>query len=56
MKRYRRRGDCDARVLPSLLKASVGPAVWLIVAFLEEDYYISAKLGPVTTSSNETSE
>ena len=56
VKRYRRRGDCVARVLPSLLKASVGPAVWLIVAFLEEDYYICAKLGPVTTSSKETSE
>lgn len=46
VKRYRRRGDCIARVLPSLLKACVGPAVWLIAAFLEEDYYLCAKLGP----------
>ena len=53
VKRYRRRGDCVARVWPSLLKACVGPAVWLIVAFLEEDYYICAKLGPFTPR-NET--
>ena len=48
IKRYRRRGDCVARVLPSLLKACVGPAVWLIVAFHEEDYFLCAKLGPFT--------
>ena len=53
VKRYRRRGDCVARVLPNLLKACVGPAVWLIAAFLEEDYYICAKLGPFTPR-NET--
>ena len=52
VKRYRRRGDCVARVLPSLLKACVGPAVWLIAAFLEEDYYLCAKLGPVLRSQN----
>ena len=52
VKRYRRRGDCIARVLPSLLKACVGPAVWLIAAFLEEDYYLCAKLGPVPRSQN----
>jgi len=52
VKRYRRRGDCIARVLPSLLKACVGPAVWLIAAFLEEDYYICAKLGPAPRSQN----
>lgn len=52
VKRYRRRGDCIARVLPSLLKACVGPAVWLIVAFLEEDYYLCAKLGPVPRNQN----
>lgn len=55
VKRYRRRGDCIARVLPSLLKACVGPAVWLIAAFLEEDYYLCAKLGPFHQSGNETS-
>lgn len=55
VKRYRRRGDCVARVLPSLLKACVGPAVWLIAAFLEEDYYLCAKLGPFHQKSNETS-
>ena len=54
VKRYRRRGDCVARVLPSLLKACVSPAVWLIAAFLEEDYYICAKLGPFITPRNET--
>ena len=48
VKRYRRRGDCVARVLPSLLKACISPAVWLVAAFLEEDYYICAKLGPFT--------
>jgi len=53
VKRYRRRGDCVARVLPSLLKACVGPAVWLIVAFLEQDFYICAKIGPFTPR-NET--
>lgn len=51
VKRYRRRGDCIARVLPSMLKACVGPAVWLIAAFIEEDYYLCAKLGPVPRSS-----
>lgn len=57
VKRYRRRGDCVARVLPSLLKACVGPAVWLIVAFLEEDFYVCANLGPLATSrKNETYE
>ena len=48
VKRYRRRGDCVARVLPSLLKACISPAVWLVAAVLEEDYYICAKLGPFT--------
>ena len=52
VKRYRRRGDCVARLLPSLLKACVGPAVWLTVAFLEEDYFVCAKLGPLTTPGN----
>ncbi|XP_068696600.1 uncharacterized protein [Montipora foliosa] len=47
IKRYRRRGDCFTRVLLSLLKACVAPAVWLIVAFLDEDYYVCAKLGPL---------
>ena len=59
VKRYRRRGDCVARVLPSLLKACVTPAIWLIAAFLEEDYYICAKLGPFTPrkeTNNETSQ
>lgn len=46
VKRYRRRGDFTAGVLPSILKACVGPAVWLIVAFLEEDYYLCATIGP----------
>ena len=46
VKRYRRRGELKARVLPSILKACVGPAVWLIVAFLEEDYYLCATIGP----------
>lgn len=54
VKRYKRHGDCAARVCPSLLKASVGPAVWLIVAFLEEDYYICAMLGPVARRGNDT--
>ena len=53
VKRYRRRGDCVARVLPNLLKACVSPAIWLTAAFLEEDYYICAKLGPFTPR-NET--
>ena len=53
VKRYRRRGDCVARLLPSLLKACVGPAVWLIVAFLEEDYFVCAKLGPRTGTSEQ---
>ena len=52
VKRYRRRGDCIGRVLPSLLKACVGPAVWLIAAFVEEDYYLCAKLGPVPRNQN----
>ena len=59
VKRYRRRGDCVARVLPTLLKACVGPAVWLIVAFLEGDYYTCAKLGPFiprNETNNETSQ
>ncbi|CAH3019431.1 unnamed protein product, partial [Porites evermanni] len=56
IKRYRRRGDRVARVLPSLLKACVGPAVWLIVAFLEEDYYLCAKLGSLPSRGNRTSE
>lgn len=56
VKRYRRRGDCIARVLPSLLKACVGPAVWLIAAFLEEDYYLCAKLGPVPQSKTGATE
>ena len=54
VKRYRRRGDCVARVLPTLLKACVGPAVWLIVALREENYYLCAKLGPVSSRNNET--
>lgn len=56
IKRYRRRGDRVARVLPSLLKACVGPAVWLIVAFQEEDYYLCAKLGSLHSRGNRTSE
>ena len=54
VKRYRRRGDCVARVLPSLLKACVSQAVWLIVAFLEEDYYICAKIGQLTPRNETT--
>ena len=56
VKRYRRRGDCIARVLPSLLKACVGPAVWLIVAFLEEDYYLCAMAGPSPRKEKELNE
>ncbi|KAL9970963.1 hypothetical protein ACROYT_G023433 [Oculina patagonica] len=56
IRRYHRRGDVIARLIPSLLKACVGPAVWLIVAFLEEDYYLCAKLGPFPSNGNETSE
>ncbi|XP_078374447.1 calcium homeostasis modulator protein 6-like [Oculina patagonica] len=56
IRRYHRRGDFIARLIPSLLKACVGPAVWLIVAFLEEDYYLCAKLGPLPSKGNETSE
>ena len=51
--RYRRHGECEARVCPILLRACVGPAVWLIVAFLEEDYYICAVLGPVRPRRSE---
>ena len=54
VKRYKRHGDCLARVVPSLLKACVGPAVWLIVTFLEEDYYLCAMLGPVPRRGNDT--
>ena len=54
VKRYKRRGDV-ARLITSLLKACVGPAVWLIAAFLEEDYYLCAKLGPFPSRGNETS-
>ena len=56
VERYKRHGDCMARVVPSLLKACVGPAVWMIVTFLEEDYYLCAKLGPSPRRGNETSE
>lgn len=54
VKRYKRHGDCVARLLPSLLKACVGPAVWLIVAFLDEDYFLCAMLGPVPRRGNDT--
>ena len=54
VKCYKRHGDCMARVVPSLLKACVGPAVWLIVKFLEEDYYLCAMLGPVPRRGNAT--
>ena len=39
-----------------MLKACVGPSVWLIAAFLEEDYYLCAKLGPFYQRDSETSE
>lgn len=51
IKRYERRGDCCTRTSLSLVKACVGPVVWLIVAFLEEDYYVCAKLGPASEKS-----
>ena len=54
VKRYKRHGDCMARVIPSLLKACVGPAVWLIVAFLDEASYLCAMLGPVPRRGNDT--
>ena len=46
--------DCCGRFFSSILKACVGPAVWLIVAFLEEDYFLCAKLGPVPGRGNAT--
>lgn len=54
VERYKRHGDGMARVVPSLLKACVGPAVWLFVTFLEEDYYLCAVLGPVPRRGNDT--
>lgn len=53
IKRYERRGDCFTRISLSLAKACVGPVVWLIVAFLEEDYYLCAKLGPYSETESE---
>lgn len=53
IKRYERRGDCFTRISLSLAKACVGPVVWLIVAFLEEDYYLCAKLGPASETESE---
>ena len=55
VKRYRRRGDCVARVLPSLFKACVGPAVWLVVSLQNGDYYVCATVGPFPAPSNLTS-
>ena len=52
VKRYQRRGKCLTMVMPTLLKAGVGPIMWLIAAFLNDDYYLCAKLGPSPAPNN----
>ena len=47
IRRYRRRGDVIARLIPSgIIKALVGPAAWLIATFASGQYYVCATVGP----------
>ncbi|XP_068696604.1 uncharacterized protein [Montipora foliosa] len=54
VKRYNRRGICLSQILPSLLKACVGPTVWLIVVFQKQVVYLCARLGPLPGPNNRT--
>lgn len=50
---YKRYGDCMVWVVFSLLKVCVGLVVWLIVIFLEEDYYFCVVFGFVLWGGND---
>lgn len=53
--RYRRHGDVFARLIPTgIVKALVGPAVWLIACFGNAGYYLCATVGPDITKRNLT--
>ena len=43
--RYRRCGEFGFWVLPDIVKAFVGPCVWLIASFADTDYYVCAEVG-----------
>ena len=44
--RYRRIGEFCYRVCPNVVKALIGPAVWLIASFADSTYYVCATVGP----------
>lgn len=52
--RYRRKGECCYRVRPNVVKALVGPAVWLIASFADSTYYVCAAMGPDIEKRNLT--
>ena len=43
--RYRRCCEFGFWVLPNIVKAFVGPCVWLIASFADTDYYVCAEVG-----------
>ena len=46
VERYRRCGEFGFWVLPDVVKAFVGPAVWLVAALADGTYYVCAAVGP----------
>ena len=52
--RYRRKGKFCYRVCPNVVKALVGPALWLIASFADSTYYVCATMGPYKEKRNLT--
>ena len=54
VERYRRMGEFCYRVCPNVVKAFLGPAVWLIASFADSTYYVCASVGPDIEKRNLT--
>ena len=54
IRRYQRRGECFARLIPDTFKALVGPGVWLLATFADTEYYVCATVGPDAVKRNLT--
>lgn len=54
VQRYRRCCEFGFWVLPNVVKAFVGPGVWLVAAFADGTYYVCAAVGPDNDKRNLT--
>ena len=54
VERYRRCCEFGFWVLPNVVKAFVGPAVWLVAALADGTYYVCAAVGPGSDKRNLT--